>query len=53
MESNENESTKKEYLGIKKFWRFIKSQRKDYSGISTFREKFGKTMDDPKERASI
>ncbi len=52
MYSNEDESPNKEYLGIKRFWRFIKSQRKDYSRVSTLREN-GKTTDDPKERADI
>ncbi len=31
MESDEDESPNKEYLSMKRFWRFIKSQRKDYS----------------------
>ncbi len=44
--------TNKEYLGMTRFWRFIKSQRKDYFAVSTLREN-GKTTYDPKERAYI
>ncbi len=40
------------HQGMKRFWSFIKSNRKDFSGIQSLREN-GKTTEDPKEMADV
>ncbi len=38
--------------GMKRFWSYIKSQRKDHTGVASLREN-GKTTDNPEEKANI
>ncbi len=41
-----------EYQGLKKFWSFIKSRRKDYNGVASLRNN-GTTTEIPEGRANI
>ncbi len=51
MADNNNEAMPK-HQGMKNVWSFIKSNRKDFSGIQNLREN-GKTTEDPKEMADV
>ncbi len=42
-----------EYNGMKKFWRFIKSGKKDFSGITSMKGKDGITTEDPEKMANM
>ncbi len=47
----DNEQTS-EYQGLKRFWSFIKSRRKDYTGVASLK-KNGLTKESPEGRATI
>ncbi len=41
-----------QYSGLKRFWGFIKSMRKDHVGVTTLKDN-GKVYTDPKEKANL